>query len=311
MRYIIFNFEKIEKMDAIDITGGFFIPNPNTPYRKYESKARYSIQYRNINSGDWQYICEEATNFDLSSGESKSFEKEQLGEDFSAKQLSIVIEDVDKLSGFGPDKWIVSLVEFAAYQDIVLNSESKLIPATWINSISSTIAGDNFASFPSSGYVYVGSCQYSYTSRTNTVLSGVTYVKKDSININIPIDGGCYMIASDYIDINPENLDHTTYQNMYDPDYLLQKIGDKVYKNGDISKYLNTRTKLKDMTKIYLDEFTKNITKLEVSEISRPDSIVGDSVKVVDPVSNEEDIYFIEGISVSNGQYSFKLAKYY
>ncbi len=238
LRYLVLKLNVLTDIDAIDITGGFYVPNPRDSNRKYSTKVRYSLEYNTDGGTTYYPICSEATDFDLSSGQTKSFEKSQLGEGFQALRIAIVINDIDVLTGFGADKWVISLVEFAAYQDTILTCEAQL---------------------------------------TSTA--------------------------------SPTDTDTIAY--IYDTGDLLTTLKDKLYKKTEISKYLNTKTKLRDMAKLYLSEFLKNITRANVNNILRPDISLGDSINIIDPVDNSETIYFVEGYSSqSGGQMSVKLAKY-
>lgn len=90
------------------------------------------------------------------------------------------------------------------------------------------------------------------------------------------------------------------------------KIGDKLYIETEISKYLNTQSKILNYSKLMLRELTKNITTVQTPVLSRPDSVIGDTVQIDDTVNQTSATnYFVEGISSSNGMLQFKLSKYH
>jgi hypothetical protein len=188
-------------------------------------------------------VSPDASNFALKSGETKSFEGDQLGDNFKPKQLAIVVEGIDPIQGFGLDKWVISLVEFSCYKDIKLKGEVKLVPV-------GTIILDN-----------------------------------------------------------PES---DTYGCIIDPDSLLTTVGDRMYKSTEISKYLNTKRKIKDMANLYLEEYTKNLNTGIVSAVDRCDMNIGDTCLVKDPakITDPGTLYFIEAINNSNGTNSVTLARY-
>jgi hypothetical protein len=244
-KYIIFNLKETMPIDAIDMTAGFYIPNIKDQHRKYETNVRYSIEYRNDNTGTWLPVSADASNFALKSGETKSFEGDQLGSDFAPKQLAIVVEGIDPITGFGVDKWVISLVEFSCYKDTRLRGEVKVVP---------------------------------YGTDISTNPEDDTY--------------GCI----------EDDSDNT----------LLNTIGDRMYKSTEISKYLNTKKKIKDMANLYLEEYIKNLNTGTVSAVDRCDMVIGDTCLIKDPaiLNDPGTLYFIGAINNSNGINSVTLARY-
>jgi len=83
----------------------------------------YTIEY-SLNNVDWYPICKEANNFSIGAGETKNFE--DLGEEFKARYLRIVLNKAEKKTIGGVDIWPVSITEFSAYENTILVGEAKL-----------------------------------------------------------------------------------------------------------------------------------------------------------------------------------------
>jgi predicted ThiF/HesA family dinucleotide-utilizing enzyme len=294
-----------QPIDAIDITGGWYIPSGAVGARKYETKARYTIKYNTDGSNIYFPISAETTNFELSSGETKSFEREVLGEDFVAKRLALYVEDIEPIEDLGLTKWVISLVEFACYRNIYLVGETKLIPTTKLTQATNygdtTIYVKDTGAFPSAGTAYLDDTLFTYTGKTATSFTGCSGIVEKSVNTRV----------SQYLEEKTNPL-HPRYGWIYDPDHLLVKVGDRVYKDTEINKYLNTEQIIKDYSKMFLRELSNNISKANVTVVARPDAVIGDSVLVSDTVNLGEDkIYFVEGIDTSTeGGTNFKLSRY-
>lgn len=138
------DFGATKDIDAIDITAGFF--NPDNPTdtgfigngaRRFDIKNWYSIQY-STNGTDFYYVSKETYNFSLSGGESKSFETDVLGEGFQARYLRLILEQasmVDYLDG----RWVVSIVDFSAWTNIMIKADSKLATTDSLATLESAI----------------------------------------------------------------------------------------------------------------------------------------------------------------------------
>ncbi len=97
---------------------------------------------------------------------------------------------------------------------------------------------------------------------------------------------------------------------LYDPDDILTKAGDVVYKVTEVNEYLDTQEKVNDRAKGLLREFYKNHTKAQVDIVYHPSIIVGDTITVVDSLNNINRNYFVEAISSNNGRMSLTLGYY-
>jgi hypothetical protein len=286
------------EIDAIDITGGWFIPNADDPNRRYEINNKYSIEY--YDGSNWYPVSQNAENFSLGSGDTQSFEKEELGDDFRPEKLAIVVQDIEKFEGLGPDRYIIPIVEFAAYKNTKLVSDAKLIASTLLtvqaSAGESTVNVQDTSSFTSTGVAYIETDAIAYTGKTATTLTGVTGIgSTHSVGVRVS-----------------QTLEDNVSPNIYDPDHLLTKFGDKLHKDTQISTYLNTQTKLNDMTRLQLKELTKNITTVKIPVLVRPDAEVGDTVTVTDPVNvGSSETYFVEAIRADNKQLSFTISKYW
>ena len=166
----------------------------------------------------------------------------------------------------------------------MLEEESKLIPTTKLTQATldddATIYAEDTTSFPDSGTAFISAEEFTYTGKTTASFTGCTGVKASLIDARI----------SEYLEND---------NDIYDPDYLLQKLGDKLYKDTTISTYLNTTAKLKNRVKTTNIELYKNHTKVNVPAVARPDALIGDTVKITDIENNIIRNYFIESFSKS------------
>lgn len=126
-----FDFGSEKHIQAIDLIAGFYIPNPDIPERKYDTKMKLTLQYA-LNAVDVEHatfyeISREATGFDLSSGDKVSFEPDELGENFKMRWLRIKVDGLEQIDALGKKVYVLSLTELAMYTDIYLESEAKLV----------------------------------------------------------------------------------------------------------------------------------------------------------------------------------------
>jgi len=121
-------FDEIKTIDAIDITCGFFNPDNSTfigkGARRYDIKNWLSIQY-STDGVNYNYINKETYNFPLNGGESKSFEASVLGENFQAQYIRVVAEQCG-LVDYADGRYVISIVDFAVYENIIIKADSKL-----------------------------------------------------------------------------------------------------------------------------------------------------------------------------------------
>ena len=125
LQYAILDLGETRTIQAIDITSGFYQPDE---VRKYDVDFKISLQY-SLDNVDYYVIGAKTTNFDMSSGNSQRFEEEDLGYNFQARYLMIVLEEVKRID-FGEGVWVVALTEMSVYDDIILKSEATLTPTT-------------------------------------------------------------------------------------------------------------------------------------------------------------------------------------
>jgi hypothetical protein len=202
--------------------------------------------------------------------------------------------------------YALSLVEIAAYQDVVLRGECKLVPTTELTSAytggGASMLVKNTSAFPSgAGFAYLNSgsglstSTFWYSGKTSTSFTGVTGAS----------GMGTYAIGNkvyDYIE---------TDTSLYDSDYLLEKLGDIVYKNTNVNEYLVNQEKVDARAKDYLEEFMKEHTLLDIDLIYAPYLQVGQTVNLVDTYNRIDNIkYFIERKSTTNNGTSLTIARY-
>lgn len=219
LHFGVVDLGSIQDVDAIDLTAGFFEPKEHVDDpRRFEITNWYTLEY---STDDVTYypICRAGNYFQLSSGESISFETDELGESFQMRYLRIKLEDSQGIEYKG-GVWVVSLARLAIYKDILLKGEAILIPSG---------------------------------TETDTTL--------------------------------------------LDRDNILPKVGDKLYKDSSINRFLDTQTKINRRAKNLLKEFYKNHTKVTVSIEIAAHLELGMTVLVEDSVNSVSEKYFIEGIN--------------
>lgn len=117
-----------EEIDAIDIVGGYYIPEQGQN-RRLRVDMTLSL-YTSDDGITFSLPCKEALKFDLSSGDVMSFEHEQLGDGFSARFLQVRLESTENIT-FGSPKgiWPISIQQFRVYQKTILRGEATLVAA--------------------------------------------------------------------------------------------------------------------------------------------------------------------------------------
>lgn len=311
--YAILDLGAIYEIQALDIVAGFFKPDN---VRKFDIDMNLSIQY-SLDNVSYYEISDKTHNFELSGGASQSFEEQDLGIGFQARYLKLILENVKKIE-FGEVKdangvviqtglWVVALTEIAAYNNIVIKSDVKLIPTSYttsqITGASTTIPVKSTEGFtdPESSetltaYISVGDGtldSFTYTGLTPTSFIGVSGI------------GTTY--ASNTMIVKEEEGDTT----LYDYYELLPKLGDRLYKKNDISdSILYTQTQLDYIAKATEREFIKNHDKINIDVLYAPHIQIGQTLKLVDPYNNMSTRFFVESIKDNNGSYSLVLARY-
>lgn len=213
--YAIIDFGRIIPVQAIDIVAGFFKPDD---VLEFDINFRFTLQY-SLDGENYYDIGNNTHNVELSGGESKSFEEEDLGVGFETRFFRVVLDNVKKIN-YSNEKitinesnrqslidigvveegkanigdvitmreglYAIAFTEISAYSDIILKSESTLIPTTELTedcSVGDTVIQvESTAGFtePSSGEVATAyldedlTMPFTYTGLTATSFTGVT-----------------------------------------------------------------------------------------------------------------------------------------
>jgi hypothetical protein len=313
--YAIIDLGQEYNLQAIDFIAGFYKPDN---IRKYDINFTATLLY-SLDNITYYHISPETQNISFTGGSSKKFEEKDLGVDFTTRYLRLDLESVKKLENqvrltitdvsTPVNIWAVAFTEISAYDNVILKGEAKLTPTneltTAITLASSsgtyptTVDVLSTAGFtdPESGETataYIEEDSFTYTGITATSFVGVEGLSTShSIGARVSQE-----LESDSI--------------MYDTKYLLPKLGDRLYKENRISDtLLFNQTQLNNVSMAFLQEFYKNHDKIKVDIIFAPYLNVGDTVSVTDVYNNKlADLYFIESISFTNGEYSLVLARY-
>jgi len=130
--WAIVDFGSVKEMDAIDIVGGFYYPDLDSPARKFNTVGWFTMEYSpddedSSTDATFYPLCPEAINFKLEGGESKSFERDDLGQSFEARYLKIKIEDLELIPYGSEPLYVVAFSELAAYNNVVFSTEALLV----------------------------------------------------------------------------------------------------------------------------------------------------------------------------------------
>jgi hypothetical protein len=312
-RYGIMDLGSVRNIQTIDIVGGFYKPDED---RRYDVSMNFTLKH-SLDGVNFEFISSAATNFEVTGGSSKSIEEKDLGISFQTRYLLLEVDKIKKLeyssvkasdgtilqSGL----WAIALTEVMAYSDIIIKSEAMLIPA--FETTSTTSIGANHVDVVSTeGFelesgetertVYILNADgtyddFTYTGITPTMFTGVTNVTQSH--------------ATGSLVVRELEGDST----LYDHFGLLPKLGDRFYK-GDKSSdsTLYSKAQLDYLSKMYLREFCKNHSKVNVEVLYSPHLQVGQTIKIVDAYNNVNDNYFIEAIAESSGFFTVTLARY-
>jgi len=341
--YAIIDLAGIKTIQALDILAGFYRPDVN---RKFDINFTATLQY-SIDGSNYYDISDKTNSFSLSGGDSKSFEESDLGVGFTARYLKLILENVEKIE-YSSTKvtvsdsnrqqlidygtidsstengtiittqsgvWVVALTEISAYDDIVIKSEAKLIPVTYLSSaidltaltsgeFPTTVSVDSTEGFEldsgeTSKTAYIKNSDgtydiFTYTDTTSTSFIGVSGLSGPTHNI-------------DALVVQEIEGDNT----LYDYKGLKHKLGDRLYKANKVDdNTLYSKTQLDYVAKEFLKEFVKNHTKIQVDVLYSPHLSVGDTIRVVDEFSGIDQNYFLESIKDNNGYYTILLSFY-
>jgi hypothetical protein len=121
------DLQSVERIDAIDISGGFFIPRgEDGSSRKLGCQMKLSLY--TSTDGTFSLPCKEAFNFSLASAEVVTFDQAQLGEGFTARWLQVRVESVENVTfGSLAGIWPVVIQQFRVYQDVIVRGEASLV----------------------------------------------------------------------------------------------------------------------------------------------------------------------------------------
>ena len=248
-------------------------------------------------------VSAETNNFSLKSGESVSFEKDQLGEEFETRLLSFVVENVESVEiARGTPAFPISIASLNIFEDIQFQAEAKLSPTTKLTTgvlvSDTTMQVKSTNGFPSSGTGYLGLDQFSYTGKTSDSFTGVLGLSQ------------AHVVGSF---VTQENVWDEQGKFLADPRNLLSEVGDKVHKDRQVAKDVTDEKNLNIRAKKTLAEVYKDHNKVRISNIFAPYTYIGQTLKLRDPYSNDFEVnrnYFIESISSNNGKYELEVAFY-
>jgi len=297
----ILDLGAIYNIQAMDIVAGFYKPDD---YRKFDIDFNFTLQY-SLDGVNFYNISDATYNVNLTGGQSVSFEEEDLGKDFQARYFKILLNKVKKID-YGDGVWVVAFSEFTIYKDIVIKSEATLIPTTTLTqdvNPGDTVIYVNSTEYftePESGQTataYLDKDQnkaFTYTGLTSNSFTGCT------------VESGVSALAGDYV---TQSIESDT--TLYDDNNLLNKLGDRLYKDIRISDdMLFEKTRLDTLAKDYLKEFVKNHSKVRVTVLYAPFLKVGQTVRLVDTYNDVSTNYFIESINYSGIDYQLTLARF-
>ncbi len=128
--WAIIDLGSAQEADAIDLIGGFFYPDNDQPSRRFNTTGWFTLQYSpdDVDDADdaiFYNLTQEGINFKLEGGESKSFERKELGDSFQLRYLKIIIEDLEQIS-YEDGIYVAAFSELAIYKDIVLSESAYL-----------------------------------------------------------------------------------------------------------------------------------------------------------------------------------------
>lgn len=307
--YAIVDLGSTYNVQAVDLVAGFYKPDE---IRKFDIDMKLTLQYSTDNINYYE-ISDKTNNFQLSGGQSISFEETELGTSLSARYLKIVLENVEEID-YGNGVFVVAFSELAAYDDIVLRSNATLIPTTYLTAdidldgltsgeYPATINVESTEGFdePESAEIltaYIANSDgtfdtFNYTGLTTTTFTGVTGLSSNHL--------------IDAMVVKEEESDTT----VYDYSGLLPKLGDRIYKQNKVNdELLFEQSDLDYLAKRYLLEYIKDHTKVSARVIYQPFLEVGQTVSLTDSYGNVSHNYFIESINEQASNLDLVLAYY-
>jgi len=292
----------VYNVQAVDVVGGFYKPDE---YRKFDVDFTVSMQY-SVNGTDFYPISDATEQVRISGGKAITFEEEDLGIGLEARYLKFNLYDVARIN-YGKGRYVVAITEISVYNDIVLKGEASIIPTTTL---------DQPVAFGDTEVYLVDSSGFT---DPDSGEEATAYINKDVSFTYTGIDSGNVLTGCDIQTGTSYTAGYTVTQDIagdttiYDEDYLLPHLGDRVAKKNEINdRNLYSQFETDTLSKAYLLEYYKDHTKAKVSVMYSPYLKIGQTVSVTDPYNNKYNVrYFIEAISeTSQGVTSLQLARY-
>lgn len=298
--YAILDLGQTQPIQAIDIIHGFFKPDDK---RSFDISNKYTLQY-SLDNVTYYNLCKEAINFNLTGGESISFEREKMGDNFEARYFRLLINDMEKIE-YGNGVYVASFVEFACFKDVILIGEAKLLPTT---ALSAAYAGSLLSGAGAQVNLSVDSTSY-FEDAGTAYLNEIEFTYGDTTTTSFLHCSGAGVYAAQPIDTRvAQEIEGDT--DIYDDDGLLRFLGDKLSKNTQINEFLDTQTRADKRAHDFLVEYYKQHTRATVSSLYAPYARVGQTLLVTDNINQISRRYFIEAVQGSNERVSLVIAYY-
>ncbi|KKM98132.1 hypothetical protein LCGC14_1161060 [marine sediment metagenome] len=290
-------------IQAIDIVAGFFKPDES---RKFDIGFRMSLQYSTDNTNFYS-ISDKTEGFSLTAGEGITFEEPDLGSGLEVRYLKFVLDEVDRID-YGRGRYVVALTEISVYDDIILESEAKLIATTTLSQNVSPGA-TNIAVANTEGFTEPdsGATATAYLDKNSDKSFTYTGLESGNTFTGVTLESAVSANSGEYVTQTIAG-DKTVYDN----GGLLPNLGDRLFKKVLISdRNLYNQSELDTVSKGFLTEFQKNHSKIQIEILYAPYLKVGQTVSVTDAYNNiSSQRYFIDSISDRNGNYNLILAQY-
>ena len=305
--YAIIDLGETKTVQVLDITAGFYRP---TAKAKFDVGMTLSLEY-STDGATYYSLGNGADNFTLSGGQSKSFDEQSMGDDLELQYIKLKIEDLSKVD-YGDGFYPIALSEIAAYSDIIVKGESRLIPTTKttesVTHPQTTINVVDTHGFTDPELGETVTAYFVVYTNYNIETITFTYTGIDSGNTftGCTVPDGTAVASGTPIS---KQLETTT--RLYDTNYILPNLKDRLYKKMEISdELLYTQTRIDALSAAYLEEYYKNHSTITAQIMYAPYLQVGQTIAVTDTYNNIDDNYFITAISNSSGKYSVTMARY-
>lgn len=289
----------VQRVQAVDLVAGFFKPDE---FRKFDVNFQLQMQY-SINGTDFYSISDETESIEMSGGQALPLEESALGSQLDARYLKFNILGVEKIN-YGRGRYVVAITEISVYNDIIIESDAKLIPTTYttqeLNLGESILYVENTKYFdiPETGEygtAYLYGEEFTYTGLTETSF------------VDCIFQTGTTATSGTIV---TKTLENST--DLYDYDGTLQNLGERTFKDTKLEDgNLFTQADLDYLSKSWLYEFVKEHTKLNTEVLYVPFLNVGDTIAITDEYNNlYQERYFIENLQNRKGFYTLTLGKY-